>query len=132
MRVALLLSNLLLGACTVFGVRSGTEEPPYTVSEHLGPIEVRQYGARTAAEITVTDDEVAARSDGFRKLARYIFGSNAAAETNSPRFPNDAKYRFAVSERQFAAWDDSHEFSRQSDPQGSPASGATRFGGEER
>jgi hypothetical protein len=81
MRIPLLLSNLLLGACTVFGVRSGTEQPPYTVTERLGPIEVRQYGARTAAEITVADDEAAARSDGFRKLARYIFGGNRSRQS---------------------------------------------------
>src|ERR1700761_1389228 len=81
MRVALLLSNLLLGACSVFGIRSGTEEPPYTVTDRLGPIEVRQYGARTAAEVTVTNDEVEARSDGFRKLARYIFGGNVSRQS---------------------------------------------------
>jgi SOUL heme-binding protein len=76
MRMAALLSNLLLGGCTVFGIRGGTEQPPYTVTEHIGTIEVRQYGARTAAEVTVEDSEEAARSDGFRKLARYIFGGN--------------------------------------------------------
>jgi hypothetical protein len=29
--MATILSNVLLGACTVFGIRSGTEEPPYQV-----------------------------------------------------------------------------------------------------
>jgi hypothetical protein len=81
MRVPLLLSNLLPGGCTVFGVRSGTEQPPYKVTERFGPIEVRQYSARTAAEITVANDEAAARSDGFRKLARYIFGDNVGRQS---------------------------------------------------
>jgi hypothetical protein len=81
MRAVLLMSNLLLGACTVFGVRSGTEQPPYKVAERFGAIEVRQYGARTAAEITIGDNEVEARSDGFRKLARYIFGGNVSRQS---------------------------------------------------
>jgi hypothetical protein len=81
MRVPLSLSNLLLGACMVFGVRSGTEQPSYKVTERFGLIEVRQYGARIAAEITFADDEAAARSDGFRKLARYIFGDNVSRQS---------------------------------------------------
>ena len=38
---------------------------------------MRRYPARIAAETTVTgDDEDAARSEGFRRLAGYIFGKN--------------------------------------------------------
>jgi hypothetical protein len=48
--MATLLSNLLLGACTVFGIRGGTEEPPpYQVVDHIGVVEIRQYNTRTAA-----------------------------------------------------------------------------------
>jgi len=71
-----LLSNLTLGACTIFGIRSGTEQPRYTIEDHVGSVEVRSYGPRTAAETTVSAEEVDARSLGFRKLAHYIFGGN--------------------------------------------------------
>jgi hypothetical protein len=81
LRMATVLSNLLLGACTVFGVRSGTEEPSYQVLDHVGTAEIRQYNSRTAAETTVANDEVTARSDGFRKLAKYIFGGNAGQQS---------------------------------------------------
>jgi hypothetical protein len=79
--MATVLSNFLLGACTVFGVRSGTEEPPYQVLDHVGTVEIRQYNARTAAETMIANDEVAARSDGFRKLAKYIFGGNSGQQS---------------------------------------------------
>ena len=78
-RVASLLGSILLGACSVVGVRSGTEEPPFTVVERLGEIEVRQYGARVAAETTVDQAEMPARSEGFGCLAGYIFGRNAGS-----------------------------------------------------
>lgn len=70
-------SALLLGACTVVGVRSGTEEPAF---ENLGTeagIEFRRYGPRLAAETLVEANETAARSAGFSRLAGYIFGGNA-------------------------------------------------------
>ena len=79
-RVALLVGGLLLGACSVVGVRGGTEEPTFAVVDRLaGGIEVRRYGPRLAAETTVAgkaDD--AARSAAFRVLAAFIFGDNHA------------------------------------------------------
>ncbi len=73
-----LLSGLALGACSVFGVRDGTEEPRFSVIDHVGAVEIRQYGPRIAAEVVLQDDEMAARSQGFRILAGYIFGGNTA------------------------------------------------------
>jgi hypothetical protein len=67
---------LALAGCSVFGIRSGTEEPAYTVIGNAGPVQIRQYGARLAASVTVQGDEVSARSAGFRRLASYIFGAN--------------------------------------------------------
>jgi SOUL heme-binding protein len=75
MNLAALFSSIWLAGCSVFGIRE-TPEPPYTVLAKIGPVEIRQYGARTAAETTVSGDEVAARSAGFRRLAGYIFGGN--------------------------------------------------------
>ena len=72
-----LLSSIALSACSAVGIRSGTEEPRYTVLQAQGPLEIRQYGSRLAAETEVTGSEYAARSDGFRRVARYIFGANS-------------------------------------------------------
>ena len=75
-KIASLVSGLLLGGCTVFGIRSGTPQPAYTVIGRVGAVELRQYGARLAAETTVHGGEIDARSVGFRRLAGYIFGAN--------------------------------------------------------
>lgn len=73
-----LLSSIVLSACSVVGIRSGTEEPRYTVLQIQGPLEIREYGSRLAAETEVTGSEDSARSDGFRRLASYIFGANSS------------------------------------------------------
>ena len=72
-------SALLLGACTVVGVRSGTEEPAFEILGQEAGLEIRRYGSRLAAETLVEADETAARSAGFSRLAGYIFGGNAGA-----------------------------------------------------
>lgn len=74
--MASLLGSLLLSACSVFGVRSSTEEPRHSVVERLGDVEIRRYAPRLAAETTVPGDATAARGEGFRRLAGYIFGGN--------------------------------------------------------
>ena len=75
--MATLLGSLLLGACSAFGIRSGTEEPRYGTAERLGDVEIRRYAPRLAAETTVPGDAYHARGEGFRRLAGYIFGGNA-------------------------------------------------------
>ena len=74
--MATLLGSLLLSACSAFGIRSGTEEPRHTTVERLGNVEIRRYAPRLAAETTVPGDAYAARGEGFRRLAGYIFGGN--------------------------------------------------------
>ena len=74
---ATLLGSLLLGACSAFGIRSGTEEPRYATAERLGDVEIRRYAPRLAAETVVPGDAYSARGEGFRRLAGYIFGGNA-------------------------------------------------------
>ena len=74
--LAPLLSSVLLAGCSVVGIRTGTEEPRYTVVETLGALQIRQYSPRIAAETTVGGDETSSRSAGFRRLASYIFGAN--------------------------------------------------------
>ncbi len=41
-----------------------------------GQVEIRQYAPHLAASVTVQGNEISARSAGFRRLARYIFGAN--------------------------------------------------------
>lgn len=80
MRLLAALSGLFLGACSVIGVRDGTEEPRFEVIDRAGAVEIRRYGPRLAAETTVAaESETAARSEGFRRLAGYIFGGNEGA-----------------------------------------------------
>ena len=79
--LAPVLSGALLTACSVVGIRDGTETPKYQVTDHVGAAEIRAYGPRVAAETIVRDGEVAARSDGFRRLAGYIFGGNGARQS---------------------------------------------------
>ncbi len=65
---------------SIVGIRSGTEEPPYTVERRVGDVEIRRYGSRIAAETTIDANEEAARNEGFRRLARYIFGGNKGSK----------------------------------------------------
>jgi hypothetical protein len=74
-RLAAALSWVVLLACSTVGVRE-TEEPAFTVAAQLGEVQVRQYGARAAAETVVEADEKQARNIGFRRIADYIFGAN--------------------------------------------------------
>ena len=67
-----------LAGCSVFGIRSGTEQPAYevvgTISEE---VEVRRYGTRTAAQVVLDRGDPEASDNGaFRILAGYIFGGN--------------------------------------------------------
>lgn len=65
---------------SIVGIRSGTEEPTYTVAREIDGVEIRRYGPRIAAETSVATDEEAARNEGFRRLARYIFGANSGKD----------------------------------------------------
>ncbi|WP_426040505.1 SOUL family heme-binding protein [Brevundimonas sp. TWP2-3-4b1] len=68
---------LMTTACSTVGVRSGTEEPAYQSVATVGEIDIRLYGERIAAQTEVTGNSDAARNQGFRRLAGYIFGGNA-------------------------------------------------------
>jgi len=56
-----------------------TEIPAYRVAQHEGDIEIRDYPALVAAEVTVGGDRNTAVREGFRLLAGYIFGGNQGA-----------------------------------------------------
>jgi len=71
-----LVARVAEEAGSVVGLRFGTEEPRYTSEKVAHGLEIRNYGPRIAAETTVFGDEDKALSDGFRRLAGYIFGGN--------------------------------------------------------
>lgn len=79
-RLLALLAAPLLAACAVVGIRN-TEEPAFEVLHRVGEVEIRRLAPRLLAEVTVeAADERAAREEGFRPLAAYIFGRNRGAE----------------------------------------------------
>lgn len=75
-----MIGQIIEGVGSVVGYRRGTEEPAYSAQKLSDAVEIRTYGARIAAQTTVTADEEAARSMGFRRLAGYIFGANHVRE----------------------------------------------------
>lgn len=77
-KIAGVLGQVADAGGSIVGIRSGTEEPSFTVERRIGDVEIRQYGTRIAAETTIDADEEASRNEGFRRLAGYIFGGNTA------------------------------------------------------
>lgn len=73
-------SQFLEIVASTVGIRVGVEEPLHSVQSLADGVEIRHYGARVAAQTTVVDDEEAARSAGFRRLAGYIFGANRQSD----------------------------------------------------
>lgn len=69
--------------------RKGYEMPPYRVEATDGAREIRSYGARIVAEVTVRGERRAAVNTGFRLLAGYIFGANAGGEKIAMTVPVD-------------------------------------------
>ncbi len=58
-----------------------TPEPSYRATLQEGAIEVRDYPALIAAEVTVGGDRGQAVNAGFRLLASYIFGGNTRKQS---------------------------------------------------
>jgi len=56
------------------------ESPDYRVTSKLGPIEIREYQPYLVAETTVDGSLESAGNQGFRILAKYIFGGNRASK----------------------------------------------------
>lgn len=77
----LFVCALLIAGCSVFGSRSGYEQPGYKVVESLGEAtEVRTYAPRVAAEARVKYADLdEGRDAAFRLLFDYITGDNKPA-----------------------------------------------------
>jgi len=74
-----IIATLVAAVLQTVGIRSGTEQPHYSVVERIGAIEIRRYEGRVVAEALVAGDEAQARNEGFRLVAGYIFGGNASS-----------------------------------------------------
>jgi hypothetical protein len=61
------------------------EEPNYTVIEKSGEFELRVYAPMIVAETLVDGSMDKASSDGFRRVADYIFGNNTAPQGGSQK-----------------------------------------------
>jgi hypothetical protein len=84
-----------LAGCSVFGVRSGYEQPPYDVIDQIaGGVEVRRYGPRLAAETSVAAADADSGQDAaFRILAAYIFGANRSQDEIAMTAPVEVQAR---------------------------------------
>jgi SOUL heme-binding protein len=77
-----------------------TEQPRYELEQRLGDLEVRTYGAGWIAETTVSDASwEEALDEGFRRLARYIFGDNRPSPFQPERLGRADAVRPALTAR---------------------------------
>ncbi|MCD2452560.1 heme-binding protein [Methylicorpusculum oleiharenae] len=74
-----ILTGVFLAGCSIVGIRSANE-PVYQVLRDEGQIQVRQYQALVVAETEIGADYKTSSSEGFQRLAGYIFGKNKTQE----------------------------------------------------
>jgi hypothetical protein len=94
---AAFVGAMFVAGCSIVGVRSGTEQPQYTLIDRISPdIEIRHYAPRLAAETWVRQDR---RGDeearAFSRLAGYIFGENQNRDSVAMTAPVEAMRRSA-------------------------------------
>lgn len=83
LKLFILSLSLFLGGCLVFGIRSGYEQPKYSVVDKLGDIEIRRYEPRLAAEVVDAKDD----REGFFLLFDFISGKNSTQQKISMTSP---------------------------------------------
>jgi effector-binding domain-containing protein len=70
---------ILLAMAAAAPVRAdseGVEHARYSVASSAGEFEIRDYAPQIVAETSVSGSREAAAREGFRRIARYIFGAN--------------------------------------------------------
>jgi hypothetical protein len=73
----LCLALFLIGLVMAASPARAVEEPQWTLVFEDGPFRIRDYGPAVVAETEVQGERGAAINEGFRRLARFIFGGNA-------------------------------------------------------
>jgi hypothetical protein len=76
-RAGFLLAIIAVAAIAAGPIMSRVEQPEYRVEAKDGAFEVRAYPAIIVAETEVTGERRPAISEGFSRIAGYIFGKNA-------------------------------------------------------
>ena len=89
-------SVLALGVPALSNAAARTEEPKYTVSAKHDGFEVRKYAARIVAQVEVEGEAKVATNKGFRILADFIFGNNAANAEVAMTAPVDRSEQIAM------------------------------------
>jgi hypothetical protein len=75
----LVFTSLFLAGCSVLGIRSASE-PRYEILTANDKIEIRQYPPMVVAQTAVNADYKDSSSQGFNRLAGYIFGKNKSEQ----------------------------------------------------
>ncbi len=69
---------LILFAASLAGpVMSAVEKPKYSLADRIEGVEIRDYPPMIVAEVEVSGERKAAISQGFKRIASYIFGDNS-------------------------------------------------------
>ncbi|MFY9655226.1 MAG: heme-binding protein [Methylocystis sp.] len=68
---------ILLAASLAGPVMSAVEKPKYTLADRIEEVEIRDYPPMIVAEVEVAGERKAAISQGFKRIANYIFGDNS-------------------------------------------------------
>jgi hypothetical protein len=90
--------GLLCGFLILFfsNLAMAIEEPKYTLVEKSGEFELRAYAPKVLAETLVDGSLDAASSEGFRRIADYIFGNNTAHKGGSEKISMTAPVTMAA------------------------------------
>jgi DNA gyrase inhibitor GyrI len=91
----LVLTSLFLAGCSVVGIRSASE-PKYQILVDSDKIEIRQYPPMVVAQTVVNADYKDSSSQGFNRLAGYIFGNNKNEQKMSMTAPVFQEQEFAI------------------------------------
>ena len=76
----IIVAVAILGGVLWGPIVSNVEQAKYTVVESHNDIELRDYAPMIVAEAEVSGERAQAINQGFRIIADYIFGNNAAAQ----------------------------------------------------
>ncbi len=76
-------SLFILSGCSVFGIRTGTPEVPYTIIDKVSDVQIRSYNSRLVAEVVDAKDS----KEAFYLLFDYISGDNFAKQSISMTAP---------------------------------------------
>jgi hypothetical protein len=68
---------VILSASLAGPVRSAVEKPKYVLANRIEEVEIRDYPPKFVGEVEVSGERKAAISQGFKRIANYIFGDNS-------------------------------------------------------